>query len=122
MPSTNNLAVDARRARTRRVVRKRGDVALAGDLSAQLARNSILTAATRLFARDGITTVRVEDILVEAEIARRTFYRYFASKEDVLAALYEVWTGDLLRAIDASRVAAPDDPLAGIRAGIDIFI
>jgi AcrR family transcriptional regulator len=121
-----NLALDTRRrARTRRAARSRGavtNVATAGDLSAQLARNSILTAATRVFARDGITPARVEDILVEAGIARRTFYRYFASKEDVLAALYELWTGDLLRAIDASRAAAPDDPLAGIRAGIDIFI
>ena len=40
----------------------------------------------------------------------------------MLAALYEVWTGTLLRAIEAAAAAEPDEPLAGIRAGIDIFL
>jgi AcrR family transcriptional regulator len=92
------------------------------DLSASLIRNTILTAATQVFTREGITAARVEDILLDAGVARRTFYRYFASKEDVLAALHELWTGDLLRAIEASRTAAPDEPLAGVRAGIDLFL
>ncbi len=92
------------------------------DLASSVLRNTILTAATQVFAREGITAARVEDILLEAKLARRTFYRYFASKEAVLAALHELWTGDLLRAIEASRSAAPDDPLAGVRAGIDLFL
>jgi AcrR family transcriptional regulator len=92
------------------------------DLAAGLTRSTILAAATQVFAREGIAAARVEDILVEADIARRTFYRYFASKEAVLAALYELWTGELLSAIEAARRAKPDDPLAGIRAGIDLFI
>jgi AcrR family transcriptional regulator len=121
------MATPATRSRRRLPTRSRrrgvpDGRAVSGDLQAQLARNSILASATGVFARDGIAAARVEDILVEAGIARRTFYRYFASKEDVLAALYEVWTGELLRAIDAARLAAPDDPLAGIHAGIDIFL
>lgn len=92
------------------------------DLGAQLQRSTILAAAGQVFAHKGVTTARVEDILLEADIARRTFYRYFASKEDVLAALYEVWTGELLKAIEGARRAAPQDPLAGIRAGLDIFL
>ncbi len=94
----------------------------AGDLAAAVVRSTIMTAATQVFAREGIGAARVEDILVAADVARRTFYRYFASKEAVLAALYELWTGDLLRAIEASRRAVPDDPLAGIRAGLDLFL
>jgi AcrR family transcriptional regulator len=92
------------------------------DLDNQVVRGTILAGATRVFARQGIVATRVEDILEEAGVARRTFYRYFASKEDVLAALYDVWTGELLRAIEAARNDAPDDPLAGIRRGIDIFL
>ena len=92
------------------------------DLGAQLQRTTILAAAGQVFAHKGVTTARVEDILLEADIARRTFYRYFASKEDVLAALYELWTGELLKAIEGARRAAPQDPLAGIRAGLDIFL
>lgn len=90
------------------------------DFAGSLVRTTIMTAATRVFARDGIGPARVEDILLEAKLARRTFYRHFASKEAVLAALYELWTGDLLRAIEASKRA--DDPLAGVRAGIDLFL
>jgi AcrR family transcriptional regulator len=75
-----------------------------------------------VFARRGIADTRVEDILAAAGIARRTFYRYFASKDAVLAALFEVWTAELVRAVEDARARAPDDPLAGIRAGIDLYL
>lgn len=91
-------------------------------VSAHFARSAILAAATRVFTQRGIVAVRVEDILVAAKIARRTFYKYFSGKEAVLAALYEVWTTEILAAIHAARARDPDDPLAGIRAGIDIFL
>jgi AcrR family transcriptional regulator len=104
-----------RRARTNQV-----DVVAA--VSARFARNAILAAATRVFTQHGIAAARVEDILVAANIARRTFYKYFSGKEAVLAALYEVWTTEILTAIHAARAADPSDPLAGIRAGIDIFL
>ena len=72
-----------------------------------------------MFSKRGIAATRVEDILVAAKIARRTFYRYFASKEEVLAALYEVMTGELVKAIEAQQASSP---LAGIRAGIDAYL
>lgn len=75
-----------------------------------------------MFTRRGIAATRVEDILAAAKIARRTFYRYFASKDAVLAGLFEVWTAELIRAVEAARASAPDDPLAGIRAGIDLYL
>jgi len=89
-------------------------------ISAHFARSAILAAATKVFTQHGIAPTRVEDILLAAGIARRTFYRHFRSKDDVLAALYEVWTGELVKAIEAAR--EPDAPLAGIRAGIDAYI
>jgi AcrR family transcriptional regulator len=91
-------------------------------MSAHFARNAILGAAANVFSKHGIAATRVEDILVAAKIARRTFYKYFASKEDVLAALYEVWTAEILKAIEEVRAVQPASPLAGIRAGIDLFL
>lgn len=91
-------------------------------VSAQLARAAIIAAAAKVFTRRGIAATRVEDILAAAKIARRTFYRYFASKDAVLAALFEVWTAELVRAVEDARARAPNDPLAGIRAGIDLYL
>jgi len=94
----------------------------ARTISAHFARSAILAAATKVFTQHGIAPTRVEDILLAAGIARRTFYRHFRSKDDVLAALYEVWTGELVKAIEAARARKPDDPLAGVRAGITTYL
>ncbi|MEU5536421.1 TetR family transcriptional regulator [Streptomyces sp. NPDC020362] len=56
----------------------------------------IARAAAALFVRQGLRTTRAEDIAQAAGIAPRTFYRYFASKEEAVAPLYaagaERWT------------------------------
>ncbi len=88
----------------------------------QVTRTAILAAATSVFTKQGIDRARVEDILIAAKVARRTFYKYFSSKEEVLAALFEVFTAELVRAVEAARDAEPSKPLAGIRAGIDVFL
>jgi len=74
----------------------------------------------KVFARRGFTATRVEDVLEEAGVARRTFYRYFTSKEDVLAAVYELATGELLRALDEARES--EDPLEGVRTCVDLYL
>ncbi|WP_026248990.1 TetR/AcrR family transcriptional regulator [Streptomyces sp. LaPpAH-108] len=48
----------------------------------------IARAAATLFVRQGLKTTRAEDIAQAAGIAPRTFYRYFASKEEAVAPLY----------------------------------
>ncbi len=114
----------SRRVRHTRLPRSRmpGGVTAATAIATHVARSSILAAATKVFTAHGIAAVRVEDILVAAKIARRTFYKYFASKDEVLAALYEIWTDELLHAIEDARARQPSVPLAGLRAGIDIFV
>jgi AcrR family transcriptional regulator len=91
------------------------------SLGASMIENAIVAAAMKVFARRGFVGARVEDVLDEARIARRTFYRYFTSKEDVLAAAYELATRELLRAFEV--VAGPaEDALAAARAGIDLYL
>ncbi len=48
----------------------------------------IARVAAGLFVRDGLRATRAEDIAQAAGIAPRTFYRYFATKEEALAPLY----------------------------------
>ncbi|MFI8349850.1 TetR/AcrR family transcriptional regulator [Streptomyces sp. NPDC085596] len=56
----------------------------------------IARAAATLFVRQGLRATRAEDIAHAAGIAPRTFYRYFASKEEAVAPLYatgaQLWT------------------------------
>lgn len=45
-------------------------------------------AARALFARDGVAAASVADIAAAAGVAKGTFYRYFASKEALVDALF----------------------------------
>lgn len=90
------------------------------SMSARAVESGIVVAARAVFARRGFVATRVEDLLDEAGVARRTFYRYFTSKEDVLAAVYELAMAELLGAIE--RASSVADPSIGVRTVIDRYI
>lgn len=64
----------------------RKERAIVGVRDLQRERSRVLTAQTawRLFVEHGYDNVTVADICAAAEIAPRTFHRYFPSKEDVV--------------------------------------
>lgn len=51
----------------------------------QLVRDSIDDAAVELFAAKGFSETTVEEIAKAAGVSRRTFFRYFTSKDDLLS-------------------------------------
>ena len=51
-------------------------------------RRRIEAAAIDLFERDGFSATTIEAIAARADIAPRTFFSYFATKEDVVLADY----------------------------------
>ncbi|MEU9594140.1 TetR family transcriptional regulator [Streptomyces sp. NPDC048193] len=65
-------------------------------------RMDIARAAAHLFVHQGLRPTRAEDIARAAGIAPRTFYRYFATKEEAVAPLYalgaERWVEAVRRA------------------------
>ncbi len=73
-----------------------------------------------VFEKRGFAEARVEDILEAAGIARRTFYRYFKSKDEVLAGIYELAVGEILGALAGAEHAT--DPVQGLLRGIDVYL
>lgn len=61
-----------------------------------LFRNAILEAAEQVFAEVGFHTARIQDIAKRARIAVGTVYNHFEQKEDLLSALLEERTEELL--------------------------
>lgn len=53
----------------------------------ELRRNDIVDAAEKLFFAHGYENVKMNDIALEAEMARGTLYQYFKNKEDIYAAI-----------------------------------
>jgi AcrR family transcriptional regulator len=53
------------------------------DRKRQLVRDAISHAAWALFAAEGYEATTVDEIAARAGVSRRTFFRYFSSKEDV---------------------------------------
>jgi len=51
----------------------------------QLVRSAIFDAAIELFATKGFDETTVEEVAQSAGVSRRSFFRYFASKDDLLA-------------------------------------
>src|SRR5437773_9233766 len=47
-------------------------------------RRTLQAEAVRLFAQKGFQATTIEEIAAAAEVAPRTFFRYFSSKEEVV--------------------------------------
>jgi AcrR family transcriptional regulator len=71
------------------------------DEARALFRNAILDAAEAVFAQSGFHGARIQDIAQHARIAVGTVYNHFAQKDDVLTALLEERTEEMLAALGA---------------------
>src|ERR1700724_330654 len=67
----------------------------------QVVRDAIWDAATDLFADKGFDETTVDDIAEAAGVSRRSFFRYFASKNDLMSHGMVNYGAELAAAIDA---------------------
>jgi AcrR family transcriptional regulator len=81
-------------------------------------RQEILAAALHCFARDGFHSTTITDIVRESGVSQGTFYLYFETKDDVIAALADDRSqGDaLINAI----AGAEADPVVGLETLFDL--
>ncbi|OBK71241.1 TetR family transcriptional regulator [Mycobacterium sp. 1274761.0] len=83
--------------------------------SGQLARRAkIIEAVIGLIAEVGADAVQMRDVAHRSGVALATLYRYFSSKERLLAAALEDWQKRLTRRVLAAGGPADEGPLPGI--------
>jgi AcrR family transcriptional regulator len=87
-----------------------------GKTSRGLARDKVFAAAADLFYRKGVHAVGVEEIVREADVAKISLYRNFASKDDLVVAYLEERSRAFLRDWDEAFDRYRDDPPAQLRA------
>lgn len=79
----------------------------------EVVREALRLAAERLIAKRGYENVTIEEIARAAGVSRRTYFRYFETKEDVVVAGSDRYADDLLAAVAARPQREP--PLVAIR-------
>ncbi|MEU9857682.1 TetR family transcriptional regulator [Streptomyces sp. NPDC047974] len=75
-------------------------------------RDSLIAAAFQLFLERGYEQTTVDDIVTLAGVGRRSFFRYFPSKEDVVFPDHDQCLDDMTRFLAAS--ADSDDPMVRV--------
>jgi len=78
-------------------------------------RSHILDTAERLFEEHGVSRTSLHDIAQAAGLTRGAIYWHFADKADLFNAMMERVTLPMEKAIEASAVPGPGDPVAAIR-------
>ena len=76
-------------------------------------KQELMSAASRVFARDGFINAIVRDITVEAGKSSGTFYIYFNNKSEVLSALIAQFDSEILAhvpVIESENTAGLPDP------------
>jgi AcrR family transcriptional regulator len=78
----------------------------------------LLDAAMEVMGRNGYIDASVADILTQANLSTRSFYRHFESKDQLLCALYRREAEDAAARLNTKVDAAPS-PRAALDAWID---
>lgn len=79
-------------------------------------RDRILNTARELFYREGARSVGVDTVVAQSGVAKTSLYRWFPSKDALIAAVLEQEAKDRWAAWDATAQRTEPDPRAQLRA------
>jgi AcrR family transcriptional regulator len=86
-------------------------------------RERLLETAYGLFSKHTFTTVGVDRIVAEAEVAKTTLYRHFPSKDDLVVSVLrrhqDVWTTGWLEQVVAGTTGPPGAKILAIFDAFD---
>jgi AcrR family transcriptional regulator len=83
-------------------------------------RRDLVAAAISLFRTRGYDDTTIDDIAAAAGVGRRTFFRYFRSKEDAISPDHEAALSRLAEIFEAAHPSEPTVALV-LRAGETVF-
>lgn len=83
-------------------------------------KDKLLQAATHLFTEHGFHAVGINRILAEAGVAKKTLYRYFASKEELIVAVLKAYDEQARTLFRTQVDARASDPEGKILAFFDV--
>jgi AcrR family transcriptional regulator len=86
----------------------------------QLTRDALIEAALELFAARGYDHTAVHEITDAVDVSERTFFRYFASKEDLVLSFVREGTIAFAEALAARP--AQEEPLAAARNALQVSL
>ena len=86
----------------------------------QAVRDQLMAVAWELFVQQGYDATTVDEIAEAAGMSQRSFFRYFASKEDVVLVKFEA-VGALL-ADELARRPATEDVWTALRRTFDVIV
>lgn len=87
-----------------------------------LRREQLTAAGIDLFGTAGYHATTVEALCAAARVSTRDFYAYFATKEDLLVAVYDRIIEQTLGAVATAVTAETGEPEASVGTGLDAFV
>jgi len=83
-------------------------------------RATLIQAAFRVYARQGFDAPTIDDFIAEAQVSRGTFYNYFQTREDLMAAVAADLATFITSRIESAGTVS--DPLERIAIAVRYFV
>ncbi|MGB6299347.1 MAG: TetR/AcrR family transcriptional regulator [Rivularia sp. (in: cyanobacteria)] len=91
------------------------------DIRKHRLRDKILIAAADLFYYKGFNQVSINEVIVNSDVARRTFYRYFSSKDELILEVMRFQSKRWLRWFEETLNQRATDPKEKILISFDVL-
>ncbi|WP_275464831.1 TetR family transcriptional regulator [Streptomyces noursei] len=82
----------------------------------QRTRDALIRAALELFTERGYEATTIDEIAEAVDVSQRTFFRYFANKQDVVFAVQDMVEARFLQELHARPADEP--PLSALRGAV----
>lgn len=85
-------------------------------------RGRLLDAGLELYGTQGFQRTTIEQLCAAARLNPRYFYEQFATREELLGAVYERHAQAVAAQVVVALEHAPADPVGRLRAGLEAFL